>query len=421
MFCLCLAITIVALSEAWPAKGGQRPAGSGEVDIVRLTPAEATRLATAARQSVAVQLAQGLTLTAWAPDGLVTDPVALDFDERGTLYATSTSRGNLPLDIRQHPTWIPAVHSLRTVEDLLTFYRRELAPERSAQNPWLLDSNKDGSRDWRDFADVKERLYRIQDSDGDGHADHSRVIVEGFNTDPTYDVAGGLLHHNGDLFIGAPPALWRFRDANGDGLIESRVIVSQGYNIHPAFGGHGISGVTLGPDGRLYWEVGDMGFDVIDPSGRRWSSPNQGAVLRANPDGSDFEVFATGIRNLQEFAFDDTGISSAWTTTATTREKPSASSISRRDPTAAGARTGSTASTPIPPTIATTSGWMRGCSSPDSRGSPRTSRLRSRPTTPARRGWPTTLEPRYRTSGGIISSLPAFQGRLPTPASTHFG
>ena len=50
-----------------------------------------------------------------------------------------------------------------------------------------------------------------------------------------------------------------------------------------------------------------MGFDVTDQSGRRWSSPNQGAVLRANPDGSDFEVFASGIRNLQEFAFDEYG------------------------------------------------------------------------------------------------------------------
>ena len=61
------------------------------------------------------------------------------------------------------------------------------------------------------------------------------------------------------------------------------------------------------PDGRIYWEVGDMGFDVVDQTGRRWSSPNQGAVLRANPDGSDFEVFAAGIRNLQEFAFDEYG------------------------------------------------------------------------------------------------------------------
>ena len=256
---------------------------------------------------MSVQIAPGLDLTAWAPDGLVTDPVALAFDERGTLYATSTSRANLPLDIRQHPSWVPVVHTLRTVEDLLNFYRRELAPERSADNPWLPDHNKDGSRDWRDLAEVKERLYRIQDSDGDGRADSSRVILEGFNADPTHDVAGGVLHHNGDLFFGAAPTLWRLRDPNGDGLIESRSVVSQGYNVHPAVGGHGISGVALGPDGRLYWEVGDMGFDVVDQSGRRWSSPNQGAVLRANPDGSDFEVFATGIRNLQEFAFDEYG------------------------------------------------------------------------------------------------------------------
>jgi putative membrane-bound dehydrogenase-like protein len=260
-----------------------------------------------ARQSVSVQIAAGLDLTAWAPDGLVTDPVALAFDERGTLYATSTSRASLPLDIRQRTSWVPAAHTLRTVDDLLNFYRRELAPERSADNPWLPDHNKDGSRDWRDLAEIKERLYRIQDSDGDGYADRSRVILEGFNADPTHDVAGGLLHHNGDLFFGAAPALWRLRDPNGDGLIQSRSVVSQGYNVHPAVGGHGISGVAIGPDGRLYWEVGDMGFDVVDQSGRRWSSPNQGAVLRANPDGSDFEVFATGIRNLQEFAFDEYG------------------------------------------------------------------------------------------------------------------
>jgi glucose/arabinose dehydrogenase len=132
-------------------------------------------------------------------------------------------------------------------------------------------------------------------------------MLEGFNADPTHDVAGGMLHHNGDLFFGVAPALWRLRDANGDGLIESRSVVSQGYNVHPAVGGHGISGVAIGPDGRIYWEVGDMGFDVVDQSGRRWSSPNQGAVLRANPDGSDFEVFAAGIRNLQEFAFDEYG------------------------------------------------------------------------------------------------------------------
>ena len=104
-----------------------------------------------------------------------------------------------------------------------------------------------------------------------------------------------------------PPGVYRLRDANGDGTFDSRVPISEGYNIHPAFGGHGISGVTLGPDGRLYWEVGDMGLNVVDKTGRRWAYPNQGAVLRSNLDGSGFEVFATGIRNLQEFVFDELG------------------------------------------------------------------------------------------------------------------
>lgn len=303
----CLVVALVALGSGWPVQGQQTAGARQRSPVVRLAPLEAQRLAIVARRSVSAQVAPGLELTAWAPDSLIIDPVALDFDERGVLYATSTSRINLPLDIRAHPSWIPFVHTLRTVADLSAFYRRELAPERSADNSWLPDANNDGSRDWRDLTRLKERLYRIEDTNGDGIADRSQIMLEGLNEDPTSDIAGGLLYHNGDVFLGASPALWRLRDQNGDGLIDSRVAISEGYNVHPAFGGHGISGVTLGPDGRIYWEVGDMGFEVVDRSGTRWSYPNQGAVLRANPDGSGFEVFATGIRNLQEFAFDEYG------------------------------------------------------------------------------------------------------------------
>ena len=292
----------MSMAARRPAAGPRAASARRAADTL-----QAHRLAAAARRSISVQIAAGLEVTAWAPEGLVFDPVALDFDGTGALYATSTTRVNLPLDIRAHPSWVPMVHTLRTVDDLRAFYRRELAPERSATNTWLPDANNDGSRDWRDLAQMKERLYRIEDTNGDGIADRSQIMIEGFSADPTSDIAGGVLYHDGDVFLGASPALWRLRDSDGDGFIDSQVAVSEGYNVHPAFGGHGISGVTLGPDGRIYWEVGDMGLDVVDRSGRRWSYPNQGAVLRANPDGSDFEVFATGIRNLQEFAFDDYG------------------------------------------------------------------------------------------------------------------
>ena len=132
-------------------------------------------------------------------------------------------------------------------------------------------------------------------------------MIEGFNADPTYDVAGGLLYNDGDLLLGTAPGVWRLKDDNGDGTIDRQIVISEGYSTHPAFGGHGISGLTMGPDGRIYWEVGDIGLDVTDKSGKRWSYPNQGAVMRSEPDGSNFEVFATGIRNLQEFSFDEYG------------------------------------------------------------------------------------------------------------------
>ena len=112
---VCLLGAVVALWNQWPLAGEQRAGHGPRSPIVRLSPAQALQRATAARRGVSVQIASGLELSAWAPDGLVIDPVALDFDERGVLYATSTSRNNLPLDIRAHPSWVPLVHSLKTV------------------------------------------------------------------------------------------------------------------------------------------------------------------------------------------------------------------------------------------------------------------------------------------------------------------
>ena len=138
----------------------------------------------------------------------------------------------MPLDIREHPTWVPTVHTLKTVADLREFYEKELAPERSAKNQWLPDLNQDGSNDIRDLAVLKERLYRIQDTDGDGIADTSKIMIEGFNVDPTYDVAGGLLYNQGDLLIGIAPGVWRLKDDNGDGTIDRQIVDQRGLQ-HP--------------------------------------------------------------------------------------------------------------------------------------------------------------------------------------------
>jgi putative heme-binding domain-containing protein len=290
------------------ALGGQAvPAAAKPAAPVRLTPAEATTFATETRQKVNVETAPGIELSLWASERLVTDPIAIDVDANGTAYVISSSRANLPLDIRGHADWLPVVHTLKTTEALLQFYQKDLAPSESARNTWIHDLNKDGSRDIRDLTELKERVLRLQDTNGDGVADTSRVMQEGFNDDPTWDVGGGILAHGNDLFFGMAPGVYRLHDANGDGVIDRQTTISDGYNTHMAFGGHGVSGVIVGPDGRLYWEVGDIGFNVVDQTGKRWAHPDQGAVLRSELDGSNFEVFAAGIRNLQEFSFDDHG------------------------------------------------------------------------------------------------------------------
>jgi putative membrane-bound dehydrogenase-like protein len=275
--------------------------------IEQMKPEDATALAKNIEELINPEIADGLSLKIWGVDSLVADPIAIDIDDQGHLYYTRTNRQkNSEFDIRGHQEWETASIKLQTVEDKRDFLHKTLSPENSAKNEWLADLNGDGSHDWKDMTVEKEHVYRLEDVSGDGVADLSQLVVEDFN-DEVNDVAGAVLIQGDDLFVGVAPDLWRIKDTNGDGVADKKTSISHGYGVHIGFGGHGMSGLEMGPDGKIYWGIGDIGFNGKGPDGKEWKYPNRGVIVRANPDGSDFEVFAMGVRNTHEFVFDEYG------------------------------------------------------------------------------------------------------------------
>lgn len=244
----------------------------------------------------------------WSGDLNVPDPTSVSFDEAGNAYVASTTRRKVgDLDIREHRMWIPDDVGLTSPEEKLAFYQKELAPGKmKAPRGSLKDHNKDGSIDWKDLTFHKEAIYKLTDTDHDGVADKITVFAEGFNS-PVSGIAAGVLYFDGWVYVTAIPDVWRLKDTDGDGVADVKELVATGFGGHIAYAGHDMHGLRLGPDGRIYWTVGDKGGNITSKEGRKFYFPHRGAVLRCEPDGTRFEVFAHGIRNTQEIAFDDFG------------------------------------------------------------------------------------------------------------------
>ncbi|MEO6246893.1 MAG: HEAT repeat domain-containing protein, partial [Opitutaceae bacterium] len=120
-------------------------------------------------------------------------------------------------------------------------------------------------------------------------------------------IAAGVLYHDGWVYATIAPDLWRFKDTDDDGVADIREIVVHGIGHHLAYAGHDMHGPMVGPDGRIYWSMGDKGINVVSKEGRRFFYPNEGVTMRVEPDGSGFEVYTHGNRNVQEPAFNEFG------------------------------------------------------------------------------------------------------------------
>lgn len=250
----------------------------------------------------------GLRYTKWTPDFQVPDPVAISFDPQGRAYVTRTMRRKAnDLDIRDNIDWIPDDLRSSSPDDKIAFYKEKFTPENSAANEHRVgDYNEDGVHDLEDLRMLSERVYRIEDTDGDGLADSMKVYAEDLNH-LIGGVAGGVLWYDDQVYVSPVPELVAFRDVDGDGAADEKNVLVYGFGVHLAYAGHDMHGLFLGPDGRIYWSIGDKGIRVKTPDGLDYRYPHQGGMMRCEPDGSGFEVFSHGQRNIQEISFNQYG------------------------------------------------------------------------------------------------------------------
>ena len=298
---------LIGFSIAFGINSCKKSTGKEGILVISDNSPDPVKKAQEVREKIPIKIADGLTIKLWASDTLAPDPIAMSIDDNGAVYLTRTNRQkNSEFDIRGHQNWMTASIGLQSVEDRRAFLRKTFAPEKSAENTWLKDLNEDGSHDWRDLAVEKEEIWKIEDKNKDGIADVSTRVFNDLYEEIT-DVAGGLLVRENDAFIATGPDLWRLTDKNKDGFYETKKSISHGYAVHIGFGGHGMSGIIEGPDGKIYWQIGDIGANITSLDGKKFEYPNEGVLVRSNPDGTDFEVFASGIRNTHEFVFDNYG------------------------------------------------------------------------------------------------------------------
>lgn len=227
-----------------------------------------------------------INLFAAEPD--VGNPVSFHVDHQGRVFVCESYRQGKGIeDNRNHAEWLDEDLAAQTVADRIAYIKKHI-----------------------DNADIEytkhdDRIRLLLDTNGDGKADKNSIFAKHFNK-IEMGTGAGVLSYRDKVYYTCIPDVWMIEDINRDGVSDKRKSLHNGYGVRFAFRGHDSHGLIVGPDGRLYFSIGDRGYN-IEADGQRHKDPSSGAVFRCELDGSKLEVVATGLRNPQELAFDEFG------------------------------------------------------------------------------------------------------------------
>ncbi|MDA1165486.1 MAG: glucose dehydrogenase, partial [Planctomycetota bacterium] len=142
----------------------------------------------------------GMKMEVFAAEPQVASPVAICIDEKGQVYAAEEYRFNRGTpENRTQDFFLTDDLQIDSLEDRLTLYKK-------------FEDRFEGGMEW--FTNVSDQVRILEDRDGDGRADFSKIFAGGFN-EPLDGLAAGLIARDGDVYLTSIPHLWLLRDTDG--------------------------------------------------------------------------------------------------------------------------------------------------------------------------------------------------------------
>lgn len=219
----------------------------------------------AANAVYGMEVADGCEVTLFASEPMLINPTNMHVDERGRVWVCEALN-----------------------------YRNTHNPE----NP----ERKDG-----------DRILILEDTDGDAKADKSTVFYQGTDV----NAALGIWAVDNQAIISCSPYVFLLSDTNGDDKADKRDTLFTG--LSGVQSDHAVHAFVQGPDGKMYFNFGNNGQQIMDRHGKpvidlsgnavnaSGAPYRQGMVFRCDPDGSNLEVLAHNFRNNYEVAPDSYG------------------------------------------------------------------------------------------------------------------
>jgi putative heme-binding domain-containing protein len=198
------------------------------------------------KQLESFQIAEGFEVTLFAAEPLVAKPIQMNWDAQGRLWVISST----------------AYPHLKTGEE------------------------------------ANDKVFILEDTDGDGKADKSTVFAEGL-LQPT-----GILPGDGGVYVANSTEILHLSDTDGDGKADTRRKVLSGFGTADTH--HLIHTFRWGPEGRLYFNQSIYIHSHVETP---WGIKRLegGGVWKLQPHTLELDVYAKGLVNPWGLRFDNYG------------------------------------------------------------------------------------------------------------------